>query len=704
MKKILFILLLIITSQGAEATRRLITSLPYTWSAGDTPSPTEIDSIWISGNDLGGTYNGIIDTIVVTATDTIFDTSWTVSTTGAAFSFGTVGGNVCDDIYLDIHNDSIIVNTAGTNNLTALNIGNSNQSQYNNVHDVVIRCGFSWDGVTATDTVWGGIHFYNDPDVLGAIGINIGFSYNITILDPTVTLYGKSFITQCWNCTDGNPDNDTTITSDGTRWACAIQLGGTYQFNQQLLGTTPNRTSNGRINNFVTDYFDRCLYAGATIRAQDWRHEDYDQEPTYLYDMRIDGINIQQSPHIGIIAQSRGGYHTLSLIDSCYISVDTRTDTVWNSVFDGSRVAANGCFGSANGYAILTGGFGEGSRITFNTLRSGESYYGGRGIMLEGCGENTPPVSVTIYGNDVDVHEGDDPHYVVPLHALRKRYGDMNDGYVLIDSNTFIARGNTTGQAYTGRVICFRYSDAQPSNDSITRNTFQVITDAGSTEGVAVMFDNNAAIDLTTLYWQYNHVESDRVLFKLGDYNSSVNDDVTNFVIIEDTLVFSSPNYSPVAFSLGYTSTALQATMTERNSVYQGGADTSDVLFSANATNLRQIDFQETLELEVTNNSSEPIPGVAVTVTNGTSSVVASGTTNGSGIFTANLTYLTQTKTATETWTSYNNFTINVVYSTFDEDHIYTFSYDTDGNKIIQLDIGAVPDATFRFRRKRANQ
>lgn len=218
------------------------------------------------------------------------------------------------------------------------------------------------------------------------------------------------------------------LLEDGTS---SIQRNGGVIVHMQGANRYGLRVLGGVFESKVHAYWSRCWY-NVVIKAEDLRAGPNIGLDTLNGDTAhiiVDGATILNGPHMGIMIVGRShstGDLGVGIVRNCNINIDAR-NTRYTS-YQGV------CFSSANPYTIAFKNVGPGTRAHNNTLTSGETYGGSRGVLIE-RGYGTPENPVRIDHNIFDIHEGPNIEYPsVPIHHVRIRYGPKS---IDVDSNVF---------------------------------------------------------------------------------------------------------------------------------------------------------------------------------------------------------------------------------------------------------------------------
>jgi photosystem II stability/assembly factor-like uncharacterized protein len=139
-------------------------------------------------------------------------------------------------------------------------------------------------------------------------------------------------------------------------------------------------------------------------------------------------------------------------IDSNRITVDSRNNRY--TTYSGSEAS------NTNAYGISTTYLNGGSRISYNTIRSGSSYLGGRGIMcvaatgMANDGIHTNLINIS--HNNISIHEGFNVEFGTLYYTTAFRLRQNCRG-VMVDHNSFVTVSDTItsvgvhGKAYGNR-------------------------------------------------------------------------------------------------------------------------------------------------------------------------------------------------------------------------------------------------------------
>jgi len=445
----------------------------------------------------------------------------------------------------------------------------------------------------------------------------------------------------------------TNMKATGDNGKCIDSYGnGTGIYNIELDG--------GHYWNYCRRYASRCNYDGAVIRFESG-------SPSGSYQVRIHGIKIWTGPGQGVVGLGRQSSLGRYQIYACTISTDHRNELYPND--DG-----NVCHNSANAYDIHLRFVGAGTAIYDNVLRSGATYGGSRGLMVENA-VGTSSNNVQIYGNDSNTHEGPNVHYGEDFQNFGLRIRPIDGGqvqYVHVHDNSFIIVGDSADATrdYGSHPIAGCYSNDIGSNRNVIveRNLFKAYgVSLGGVNSKAFMFDGVDAD--STFVFRHNRLESDKLIFKYGDYNFGA----TNTMLNNDTLNYVQPTQIGVAtYYLGHSGNPWDCTDNSvRDMVYEGGTSDTNIVFSSGGT--LDLKLRRTLSVQVMGRNNLPVTGATVTATNHYNRTVLSGTTDSHGYVRGPVAYWFESRTQTDS-TAFNNFTITASKNSDNNSMTFTVS------------------------------
>lgn len=719
MKKILFIVLLLVCVGSVNSAIVRITSVPHTFTAG------EFSTGWDTVLFDVGVYQNIIDT-VVNGTDSLLDSVFYITSSSGIFSFST---GITDTIQkvLFLWNDSVAFNTGNSNNVTAANFNLT--------------------------------HFWASPDILDSLIWKSpdGGKRGCLITGSTdTTVFGSKLVnmTSVINSEIRGIDfrilNGYSSAATGGYLARLFQGGGTYEFyNNRIVACT--------LFYNITTSDSRCAYANCAIdfeRVIDvrdaftyWRYSCGASDYIFLDTLSRGGTNFQynikidscwmKTTGIGILV----GGMTPNSMPTCSGADTSRTAYKAGDVWSGNRAAKaiirdntligdkrsdtffvasnpltpNVCYNTANSYQIFFQS-NLGSDAINNTILFDSSYGGCRGIMIENAG-GTASDPLDIDSNTIHTSEGYDIYYgEVEQHGIRIRYGDTdlnnamhrrirwNDIYVYTDSGS--ATDGTDYRTNGGTGI--RYGgfaggiNAYPSYDTIMYNRVYAyaVDSSEATTNISFMIEQNS-YDSTT-YIAFNRFESDSRPFSAGAVSGTANPlQDTASVLTSDTLVRRSPylsDFSPISLGAGsnpYTVVDLHMI----DGYYLDGATDTTVSFSGGVSGLREIYFDRNLDIYVFDDAI-PVASCSVYVYDNTGDTsvigdtVAFGVTDANGLVEVLVNYYYRSKTVSETETDYNDFIFKAQKATSDTAKSHTVTYLADGgNDTIYFTAPTLPDA-----------
>lgn len=404
----------------------------------------------------------------------------------------------------------------------------------------------------------------------------------------------------------------------------------------------------GHYWSFCRRYSSREYYDGAVVRISF-------RSPNGSYNIKIHGIRIWTGPGQGIVTAGGWGVDPpdcRSQVYSCTVSVDHRNDFYLYNQGPNHPVGQS----SENAYCIFLSFCAVGSTIHDNVVRSGTNFGGSRGIFMESS-QGSPSNYITIYNNDVEIHEGPNirvgEEYGSFAFRMRPMEGELR--YVRVYNNKFVAIGDSVAstRAYGYIPIAFRYSN-NISNSYITfqNNIFRayaltpgpVLTEALSLDGV---FNSDS-----TVIFRNSRYESDHTILKFGDMQGGA----ANLLFSGDTLRGLANPYAFSTYQVGHLGNNWDCTRNIMSDVtYEGGTPDTNIVFSSGGT----LDFslRRTLTVRVLGRNGLPVQGAAVNATNHYNRLVLTGTTDNNGFVAGPVKYWFESRTQTDSM-AFNDFTI----------------------------------------------
>lgn len=478
----------------------------------------------------------------------------------------------------------------------------------------------------------------------GNCGINLsGAPYNIVISGGTILHGGNGDYNLCVRLSRTHDVliENTNMIVNGTNGHCIIStsVGAPGNYNIEISG--------GEYWNNCHGYTNRCQYDGAAIRLWSATYGGYGD-----YHYKIHDITLHTSPGQGIMFQGRDQTTNAALV---YVYNNTITCDARNTVYSSY---SGTCKSSANPYSIALLKCAPGSEIYSNTIVSGTTYGGSRGILIENC-LGTSSEWIKIHDNYVDVHEGPNVEYGeggTPVYALRIRAIDGSNkiNYIHVYDNTFIGTGdgNASTKDYNSRVAAFVYSDRSGTDHIIVENnTFRAKSNTVGVLSMAVVFD---FANTGGLVFRNNRIEGDGTLVKFG----YVNYGAKNITLRGNTLAFLNPAYNSQTFHVGHLSNNWNCSDNyAEDMTYENGASDKDIVMANRGT--LELGLRKTLLIYVKGNNALPVPGASVRATNNYGRRVLSGTTDGDGAISGMVTYWWEQRTGSDS-TDFNSFTIKV--------------------------------------------
>lgn len=478
----------------------------------------------------------------------------------------------------------------------------------------------------------------------GLYGLNFATSAHHIKVEGGWVIHGIDNDTQSNGVTcvsfDGAPHDllfhNTNMIVSGDNAHCMDSYGsGVGLYNVEVNG--------GRFWSYCRRYTSRCNYDGAVLRFEAAGSGG-------SYNIRIRNINIMTGPGQGLVASGRLSSPCRAEVYACTISTDHRNDFYPND--DG-----NVCHNSANPYAIHLRFVGVGTTIHDNVLRSGASYGGCRGLMIENVNGNSSNY-VEVYNNDSNTHEGPNVHYGEDFQNFGLRIRPIDGGtvsYVWVHDNKFIVTGDTDPNTtdYGSHPIGGCYSnDGANKHVIVERNLFRAYAHTGSgVNSKGFMFDGVTGD--TSFVFRYNRIEADRAIFKFGDYNFGARGIMLN----NDTLNFVSPRAQDAeTYHVGHLGNDWDCgDLAVKDMVYENSASDTNIVFAANGA--LELSLLKTLTIQVVGANNLPVRGATVTAVNHYGRTIISGTTDDQGMIDRTATYWYETRVGSDS-TAFNTFTL----------------------------------------------
>jgi len=402
-------------------------------------------------------------------------------------------------------------------------------------------------------------------------------------------------------------------------------------------------------------YANRCQIDAGCILFEKAYDSAYAVANGYSYNIKIHDIKIHGVPHMGIrVDGTIAPYYGVFKIYACTIMVDSRNFLYTTNV--------GTCASSANPYAIAAQYAGPESEIYNNVITSGDTYNGGRGILLENCtGDSTLGNTsryCKVHDNYIDIHEGPNTEYPelnVENHAFRIR----NDcDYTWIYHNTVINTGDTdrTTNSYARAISALRYTfegtyGGVYSHLIIENNRFIIRTLTGGVTGYAVCFDAVSMSD-PTLIFRYNYLYSPNIVTQFGEFNSGAKE----ITMYRDTFYIPDTATGGRTFHIGHLSNNWDCHgEIVTDGIYLGKARDTNIIFANNGT--LNLTLKRTLGIKVIGADNSPVRDANVWVMNAYGDTVIQGQTNVSGTISGLVSYWFEAYSTPDSL-GFNNFTI----------------------------------------------
>jgi len=346
-------------------------------------------------------------------------------------------------------------------------------------------------------------------------------------------------------------------------------------------------------------------------------------------------VTIDSCPFVGI-SVSGGTFR----IDSNTVTVDAV-----NNLY--TYPSGDQMHGTSNAYAIAFDRIGPGCKVIGNTIRSGTSHGGGRGLAADGQSSSWATHSVEVAYNDINVHTGPDDAEGMREYGVGFRVRDTGTDSIYFHHNTVVVTADTAmATIHTGPKAIALWLTEPGEHWRFEYNTIKAMGTSGlygtrgaySTCGIydfcgslarAVAFDGEVMGSWpdSTLF-RYNHIESNVIPVTYGEFNYV---DAANTYFFNDTIVrpTGAANYADEwgvdgSFGVGYASCD-----TRENYV-------TDVVFVGDSTIADggsasfELTFKRRFKIMVLGSNGVPFNGARVRIRNAYGSVFVD-TTNADG-------------------------------------------------------------------------
>ena len=682
-----YLLILLLLAGSVSADMTVFTSFPATFGTADR-STDAWDTIMFSG----GTYLNYIDTVPLTATDTLFDSAFYISNTGSFFSIEVSSGDTLNNVLI-LFNDSVgfgqnkTINQGRYNSNYGFSIGSPHSmSNPRMVDSLVVKPAGDRNGCL--------ISINSDTTATGLLGITFSSAINSTFRGLNIRL----------------PNVYSTVDVNN-HYSNIIYKGAYYEaYNNRFVDCEFQYNATTSINRCSYDnaavLLLRCMNpydSNFTVTADTtWHSYPVDD---FNYHFRFDSVTMT-STGIGLLCQgwnqsgSDGQTAGCMHVYDCTLTGDARSDTFYVAT---NPMTPNTCQNKANSYQIFFSN-NRSSKAKRNTILSGTSYGGCRGIMVEGSG-GTASIPLDIDSNTINIHEGHDIYYnEVEQHGIRVRYNNQtyhtavyrrirwNDITVTTDYGSA-----TDGTDYrTSNASAIRYGGPSsgtlwPPNtfDTIAYNTFTAyaVDSNDNTSNRAVMIENVG--NDSSVGFLYNRIVSDDNPMSFGTLDGATANPLSdsNFTAEMDTIVKYSPaltSFSPI--TLGSSSlNAVVYNFQWIDGYFLDGATDETVEFSGSVNGLREVYFKRNVDITVVDTLDNPVQNCSTYIWNTSgdttdiADTVAFDITDVNGLSEALLTYYYRAKTSTETTTDYNDFYIKTIINSDTATATFTVAYTEAG-------------------------
>lgn len=527
-----------------------------------------------------------------------------MTTSGRAITFN--GG--VHDVVLDLADDTLIWGTAGNAGEMGIFLAG------NPVYNVTIRGGYVLHQPPASATV--------PSNLLRAQAVRLGGGNHDILIDNVYFRVAGRNSQIIRNESGGNP--------------------GTYNV----------EIRNCRFDSRMESFTSREMWIDAAMVALG--NNDYKDGAGFNYHFKIHNNTTINAHWCNLYLQ--GSDLVAEVYDNFLIS-DARND-----LGTGFPTSAAQC------YPLAFRGGGGTSRVDCynNTIRSGTSYGGGRGIFISGIdGAGLEPHnSVYIHDNDIEVHQGYDGEEHT-LNGILVRQGWTN---IYLRNNTITCIGDTdagTSSFETGPLSCLRLT-GYGEGLKIVGNTLRAyFTTPYSPDysmtgpfGACIMFDE-FQMNLPNIVIDSNVMETDNIAIRWGFFNGQGGN-----VMLRDNVYRYINGGGDYVFYLGYGAGGSHHAYgnIDMNGVFLDGASPNDIYVDNGEPDSLSITLKATVQVNAVGNNALPVRNATVTVVNAYGQSVGSGLTNSNGEYDCDVSYRYE---ANDTFsggdsTSFNDFRITV--------------------------------------------
>lgn len=354
-------------------------------------------------------------------------------------------------------------------------------------------------------------------------------------------------------------------------------------------------------------------------------------------------------------------------------------------------------------FAIWAQGWGPGSYVRDCDFYAGDTYNGGRGLMVYFCeGRDGTPLRFSNLRCH-RMHEGTNSEYqsIWNPEFIKIRGGtkwcefDSIYGAWLIDT----IETQYGGYCPRGGMIMYEYWNdytASPHNVSFKNSACSTLavtnTNYTNYSGWVITWEDIEDAD-TSSYTQNNYLYSNATtIYDFGHYDG--NGAYARFIGDTVNLVLNTDMPRQYTFNQGYYADPSLGNVA-RDLYYVGEAAPGDIgywTYGGSVSGEKTLRFQRTLNLYVRGTNGLPVTEATVSATNNYGTVALSGTSDSHGFVSGVVSYGWYARTATDS-TSFNNFTLNASKAGDNTNVSFTVAWD---NYIDTLDLTAtVGDGTW---------
>lgn len=407
------------------------------------------------------------------------------------------------------------------------------------------------------------------------------------------------------------------------------------------------------------------------------------------YNVRLDGVKLHISPHVGIMA--KGIYE----IENCSLVVDG-VNRRWDSLFLDQGITGGVGQSADNPYFINGREMRGGSRIVNNKMISGTNRQGARGVLFENLLNISELNGILCSANYIYFHAGPSGENLEGVaRGIRERVdggGGKFAKHVRIKNNTVIgiADNNIATTAIGRELYCLQVPSGQGIDSNIVEGNILIAknystpiytNNPGATSVIALCAEYSGSWTSGSIIRNNKYQGNNALIWFYDKFNGIP---CNNFISIGDSFSFLDPNLPENAgivntdmrtFLIG-NSSGVSLDNIIQDGFYSGGALDTNIVFQG-ATQQTELFIRRTFNVYVKDLGNQPVLGASVwAINNYGTRINLPLTTSPGGLSQLPITYWYESSSQPDSL-AYNNFTVWAKKGTDSVSAIFTLRHNT---------------------------